>query len=36
MFWQLLAASMDSGQLAKSRSFFWMELLIREWCLQVD
>ncbi|EDL77575.1 5,10-methenyltetrahydrofolate synthetase (5-formyltetrahydrofolate cyclo-ligase), isoform CRA_a [Rattus norvegicus] len=36
VFLQLLAASTDLGQLAEPLSFFWMELLIHEWCLQVD
>jgi hypothetical protein len=38
VFWQLLATSMGSGQLAEPHSFFWvyLHLLIHEWCLWVD
>ena len=38
VFWQLLAASVDSRQLAELHGFFWIKLLllIHEWCLLVD
>jgi hypothetical protein len=37
VFWQLLAASLDSGWLTEPCSFFWIDLSLPncEWCLRV-